>query len=49
MFRFGMKKPLLDVSKDGLIHLPEGPGLGADLDWDWIENHTEEIIEGKSC
>jgi L-alanine-DL-glutamate epimerase-like enolase superfamily enzyme len=49
MFRFGMKKPLLDVSPDGLIHLPEGPGLGADLDWDWIENHTEEIIEGKSC
>jgi L-alanine-DL-glutamate epimerase-like enolase superfamily enzyme len=46
MFRFGLKKPLLDVSPDGLLHLPQGPGLGADLDWDWIENHTIEKLTG---
>ena len=45
MFRFGLKQPLLDVGLDGRIHLNDSPGLGADLDWDWIENHTVEFVE----
>lgn len=49
MFRFGLKQPLLDISPEGLLHLPSGPGLGADLDWDWIDQHTEEIITEGRC
>jgi len=43
IFRFGLKKHPFDVSSDGHAHLPIGPGLGVDLDQDWIENHTVDI------
>ena len=42
MFRFGMKGRPLDIDAAGLVHLPSGPGLGVELDWDWIDNHTVE-------
>ena len=29
---------------DGYVKMPEGPGLGVDLDWDMIENETTEVI-----
>lgn len=41
VFRFGLKNhPLDSIGADGLVRLPTGPGLGVELDWDWIENHT---------
>lgn len=40
VFRFGLKKHPFDVGADGHAHLPAGPGLGVELDWDWIDNHT---------
>jgi L-alanine-DL-glutamate epimerase-like enolase superfamily enzyme len=46
MFRFGLKGDPLRVQADGCQHLPPGPGLGVELDWDWIENHTVEVIRG---
>lgn len=46
MFRFGLKNRPLDVDADGLLHLPPGPGLGAELDWDWIDDHTVEVVHG---
>ena len=38
-----LKNPL--KLSDGYVDMPEGPGLGVDLDWDIIENQTTEIIE----
>jgi len=46
MFRFGLKGNPLEVREDGCQHLPAGPGLGVDIDWDWIDNHTVELITG---
>lgn len=43
IFRFGLKKHPFDVGADGYARLPGGPGLGVELDWDWIENHTAEV------
>ena len=40
-FDFGLKEPIKIV--DGFAQLPEGPGLGIDLDWDFIDNSTFEI------
>ncbi len=40
VFRFGLKNHPFDVAADGLAHLPPGPGLGVELDWDWIDDHT---------
>ncbi|MDZ8117016.1 enolase C-terminal domain-like protein [Pontiella agarivorans] len=36
-FQFPMKDPL-PVDKNGRINVPEGPGLGMDLDWDTVDN-----------
>lgn len=46
MFRFGLKGDPLGLREDGCQHLPEAPGLGVELDWDWLENHTVEVIKG---
>ena len=40
-FDFGLKESIKIV--DGSAQLPEGPGLGIDLDWDFIDNSTFEI------
>ena len=34
----------LAIDADGYRVLPEGPGLGVELDWDWIDDHTESVI-----
>jgi L-alanine-DL-glutamate epimerase-like enolase superfamily enzyme len=46
IFRFGLKGNPLAVGPDGCQHVPSGPGLGVDIDWDWIDDHTVEIIRG---
>ena len=38
-----LKNPL--ELKDGHVEMPEGPGLGVDLDWGVIEDQTTEVIE----
>jgi len=43
IFRFGLKQHPFDVGPDGHVRLPTGPGLGVDLDHDWIENHTAAV------
>jgi len=37
-FNFGLKHPIR--VENGLAHLPNKPGLGIDLDWDFIDNST---------
>ncbi|MCS5660539.1 MAG: mandelate racemase [Dehalococcoidia bacterium] len=34
------------IDKDGNVYAPDGPGIGVDLDWDWINGHKigEEVI-----
>jgi L-alanine-DL-glutamate epimerase-like enolase superfamily enzyme len=46
VYRFGLKGSPLDITPDGCLRLPEGPGLGVELDWDWIDDHTVAILEG---
>lgn len=41
-FDFGLKQPL--EIEDGHAILPEGPGLGVELDWDFIDNATFEVM-----
>lgn len=48
MFRFGLKNDPLAIREDGHQHVPEGPGLGVELDWDWLDNHTVEVIRGNT-
>ncbi len=30
--------------KDGFVHVPQGPGFGVDVDWQWVEGHTVETV-----
>ena len=34
----------LDIDAEGYKHLPPGPGLGVELDWDWIDDNTQKIV-----
>ena len=43
VFRFGLKRHPLDVGPDGHAILPTSPGLGVELDWNWLEAHTDGI------
>jgi L-alanine-DL-glutamate epimerase-like enolase superfamily enzyme len=40
VFRFGLKRHPLEIDADGCARLPEGPGLGVELDLDWIDDRT---------
>lgn len=31
------------VDRDGCVPVPTGPGLGTDLDWDWIGRHQSDL------
>ena len=48
MFRFGLKGNALEIDKDGFQQCPSKPGLGVEIDWDWIDDHTEEVIKDKT-
>jgi L-alanine-DL-glutamate epimerase-like enolase superfamily enzyme len=48
LYARGVKVGSLDMDANGLRHLPPGPGLGAELDWDWIDNVTQEVIRTPS-
>jgi len=45
MFRFGMKGDPLTPDEHGYVHLPSGPGLGVELDWNWIDDHTVGYVD----
>lgn len=47
-FRFPMKDPW-PIDEQGMITVPENPGLGIELDWDAIENSTKayHLVEDK--
>ncbi len=36
---FGLRQPLR-IDEQGYAHPPDGPGLGIEWDWDFIDNHT---------
>lgn len=42
IFRFGVKSHPLNIANLAAGHaiVPTTPGLGVELDWNWIENHT---------
>lgn len=44
MLRFGLKDDPLEVRPDGCQHVPTKPGLGVEIDWDWMDNNTVEIL-----
>ncbi len=44
LYSLGIKNNALGIDAEGYKHLPPGPGLGVELDWDWIDNVTQSVI-----
>ena len=42
-FNFGLKEDI-QIDAQGFAHVPEGPGLGIEFDWDLIEDQTFDIL-----
>jgi L-alanine-DL-glutamate epimerase-like enolase superfamily enzyme len=40
IFHLGLKNTPLTIDATGLVHVPTGPGLGVEIDWDWVDAHT---------
>ncbi len=40
VFRFGLLDEPLTPDSAGMLTVPTGPGLGVQLDWDWLDAHT---------
>ena len=36
---FGVKESLM-VDSEGYVHVPKGPGLGMEVDWEYVNTHT---------
>jgi L-alanine-DL-glutamate epimerase-like enolase superfamily enzyme len=43
-YRFGLKGEPLVPDADGQVPVPTAPGLGVDIDWDWVDDHTIEEL-----
>jgi hypothetical protein len=43
LFTAGMKDSI-KVAPDGYVYAPQKPGLGYDVDWDYISDHTEKVF-----
>jgi L-alanine-DL-glutamate epimerase-like enolase superfamily enzyme len=44
LYEHGALGSPLAIDADGCRVLPDGPGLGVELDWDWLDDHTIEVI-----
>lgn len=44
LYHEGLVGTPLAIDGDGLRHLPDAPGLGVEMDWDWVDDHTIEVI-----
>jgi L-alanine-DL-glutamate epimerase-like enolase superfamily enzyme len=55
IFRFALENNPMDIDSEGWIHIPDKPGLGIELDHDWIKAHTTDVMtshtasRGRDC
>jgi L-alanine-DL-glutamate epimerase-like enolase superfamily enzyme len=43
IFRWGIKGNPMEPDAEGFVHLPTSPGLGVELDHDWLDAHTGAV------
>ena len=41
--KFGLVEDIT-VDRNGLVHAPDGPGLGAQIDFDYIKRTTQAVL-----
>ncbi len=45
VYTCGYSDQLADVAADGTVPVPQGPGLGVSLDWEFVAAHSLERRE----
>lgn len=48
LYHEGLVGTPLAIDEHGLRHLPDAPGLGVEMDMDWVDDHTVEVIETRA-
>jgi L-alanine-DL-glutamate epimerase-like enolase superfamily enzyme len=43
IFRWGLKDNPMEPDARGYVHVPTAPGLGVELDCDWLDAHTGAV------
>jgi len=43
LWDFGVKETI-KLDKEGYVHVPKGPGLGLEPDWEYIDSHTIQTL-----
>lgn len=44
IFRFALTNNPMEPDSSGWVHIPKTPGLGIELDMDWIQSHTVGVL-----
>jgi L-alanine-DL-glutamate epimerase-like enolase superfamily enzyme len=39
LFNFGVEK-FIEIDREGFAHVPQGPGLGMKIDWDFVNRYA---------
>lgn len=44
LYQHGIVGKPLEIDAEGHRVLPDAPGLGVDIDWNWVDDHTIDVI-----
>jgi L-alanine-DL-glutamate epimerase-like enolase superfamily enzyme len=45
LYKDGYRDALDAIDEKGCVPVPQGPGLGAEIDWDWVNQHRTSVVE----
>ena len=45
---FGVRGFLAAIDAKGHVPVPRGPGLGVEIDWDWVSRNRTAVVEYKA-
>jgi L-alanine-DL-glutamate epimerase-like enolase superfamily enzyme len=45
LYRDGYCDALDAIDRNGHVPVPQGPGLGVEIDWDWVTKHRTGMRE----
>ena len=47
LYKDGYRDGLDAIDGNGHVPVPQGPGLGVEIDWDWVSSHRTSLVEYK--
>ena len=48
LYKDGYRDGLAAIDAKGHVPVPRGPGLGVEIDWDWVSRNRTAVVEYKS-